>query len=127
VADAFWVCDHTGQAVWNGGVTGAAAVPDCRNGTGRWKRVADEWTVRFPQNLQANASYIDDRIAAYLEANPVTPSGPDGGCCTSAQLELLGVTPASVMSSVAFGMSVVVAMWGIGYVGGLAVRAIREA
>ena len=107
----FFVCTPPG-AVTRNATLPAGVQPECRNGSGAW--------------IAFNSS-VDQRIEAYLAANPPSPGVNAGECCSPEQLELLGVTPASVMASVAFGMSVVVAMWGIGYVGGLAVRAIREA
>lgn len=73
MADAFYVCDHTGQTTVT--ISGTQ-VPACNNGTGRWKRVAEEFNARVPSVLEANPAVIDARIAAYIAANP--PASPTG-------------------------------------------------
>lgn len=57
MADVIYVCDSTGKAVFAYPSIGLIQTTDCRNGTGRWITAQD---------------YVDERIDAYMAANPPT-------------------------------------------------------
>lgn len=79
------------------------SAPVCTTGQGVWVDTA----VTFAEDYEA-----------YMVANPPTPLD---------DLELIGVTPGAISASFAFGFGSVVMFWFLGYIGAIALRAVRMA
>ncbi len=76
MADAIYVCDHTGQGLITYPSIGLVEAGQCTNGTGRWVLLASAVEGRINPYLTANPGVIDARIEAYLASNP--PASPTG-------------------------------------------------